>query len=471
MRSRVASWSGLLTVATSLCCCRVTIAARGASVTGRASGRTGAAGARSRVRRAPGPPVVRRWARRSRHRSSWPLALAGVRHRPARAPAASPGAATAPPARRTPTLVAGVAAAPGPGRGAPGRRRDAPTPDPGCAARRPARRRTRAHREVLAGAAPDAGPAHAATPGAPRDAGRRRCAERRTRASTARCAGCARRAPSAGERRAGAACSPASRLGVAARGRRSRRRSPRDPADRDEPCRPTLAAEHAALYVYGVLGARTSQSATRPCSTTRSPRLRPRTAPGATGCGPGGGRGARPGRGCGGLRARRPPRSRAEVQAARWPWSRAAPRCCWPSWPGRRAACAGWALDESVWSATWQLELGGSARRGPVPPSWADRGPLGPRVNGKRPAASTIGKVPRSFPTAEDADRVWGWSASPERHLLWGWRRRMHNHAFDRRLANQIVVARSCNCRKMQERLPVRRRPGRAPPPGSRPVT
>ena len=47
-----------------------------------------------------------------------------------------------------------------------------------------------------------------------------------------------------------------------------------------------LAAEHAALYVYGVLGARTSESARRRCSP-RSPGRTRRTAPGAT-CSPAG---------------------------------------------------------------------------------------------------------------------------------------------------------------------------------------
>ena len=48
----------------------------------------------------------------------------------------------------------------------------------------------------------------------------------------------------------------------------------------------TLAAEHAAVWVYGLLGGRTSASAT-PSSTAPSPRRTPRTAAGATGsCAP-----------------------------------------------------------------------------------------------------------------------------------------------------------------------------------------
>ena len=51
-------------------------------------------------------------------------------------------------------------------------------------------------------------------------------------------------------------------------------------------------------------------------------------------------------------------------------------------------------------------------RPGRAPPSSAEGTRCRSR-KGKRPAASAFGKVPRSLPKAEDADRSWGWSASP----------------------------------------------------------
>ena len=44
----------------------------------------------------------------------------------------------------------------------------------------------------------------------------------------------------------------------------------------------TLAAEHAAVFVYGALGGRTSRDGDARCCTTRSRRRTPRTGRAAT---------------------------------------------------------------------------------------------------------------------------------------------------------------------------------------------
>ena len=200
----------------------------------------------------------------------------------------------------------------------------------------------------------------------------------------------------------------------------------------------TLADEHAALYTYGVLGARTSQATSPALFETLTVRLPPPP------------------------RAPRPAAAHGRATPAanpsppRWPTTSTA-RSCRPPQIERAAAELEAASVEVLPSLVAQStgsrarvgahrgdlvggvapparrdrrDVAGSSRARPGPErpsSWAHRA----LTQGKRPAASAFGKVPRSLPKAEDADRHGVGQHHPVSPNLWGWWSDMHNHAFD----------------------------------------
>ena len=199
----------------------------------------------------------------------------------------------------------------------------------------------------------------------------------------------------------------------------------------------TLGDEHAALYTYGVLGARISQSATPALYDAITAAYRRHRArrdqlrvlveeaggePVAAAAAYGLGRAAAP----------RPPGAGGGARH-RGVERRGADR---PGRPvGRRRARVGTRRGDLVGHVA--VELGGVAQTWPgARPSSirfrqdsADSSPNS--GNRQRPAASAFGKNPRSLPKAEDADRLDGVGQHhPVWPLLWGWRNHMHNHAF-----------------------------------------
>ena len=164
-----------------------------------------------------------------------------------------------------------------------------------------------------------------------------------------------------------------------------------------------LAAEHAALYVYGVLGGADLAVGDARRSTTRSPRRTPPTASRRDQLRAAGHRGRRrAGRRRAGVRRCRPRLARSRAGRTRRRSTSRRP-CADDVRPGGPVAGAvrEWALAEATWSATWQLELGGAAQTWPG----RSRAWLSARAAGSGPRPR-LGKVPRSLPEAEDADRL-----------------------------------------------------------------
>ena len=130
----------------------------------------------------------------------------------------------------------------------------------------------------------------------------------------------------------------------------------------------TLADEHAALYTYGVLGARTSQSATPALYDAltsayrrhRSRRDQLRTLVEEAGGEPVAAAAAYEldGRLVGS----------AEVQAAALTLEVASVETLTALVAQSSGSVREWALTEATWSATWQLELGGEAQTWPGAP-------------------------------------------------------------------------------------------------------
>jgi len=130
----------------------------------------------------------------------------------------------------------------------------------------------------------------------------------------------------------------------------------------------TLADEHAALYTYGVLGARTSQSATPALYDAltgayrrhRSRRDQLRTLVEEAGGEPVAAAAAYELDG-------RLVRS-AEVQAAALTLEVTSVETLTALVAQSSGSVREWALTEATWSATWQLELGGAAQTWPGAP-------------------------------------------------------------------------------------------------------
>ena len=174
----------------------------------------------------------------------------------------------------------------------------------------------------------------------------------------------------------------------------------------------TLGDEHAALYTYGVLGARTSQSASPAlydALTSGHRRHRARATSCSSWCArPAAMRSPRRRRttSTGGCCARRRSRCRGGPRGGQRRGAARAGRAVL----GNRAgvgAHRGDLVGGLAAAARWRPQTG---REPPsstgLTASESTRAPV-PR-NRERPAASAIGKVPRSFPMAEDADRFMG---------------------------------------------------------------
>ena len=427
--------------------------------------RTGAAG-RARVRGCPDArsPVVRRWARHS----SLPCVLAACDiDPPSRGRSVAADAAPPPPedSELVAAVVAALVRAQVGARGRDARPSPPSTPAPG-AGRRRARRAPR-------------GPRRRGPRRGRRDHRRRRRRARRSApgadgGAALRAAAAARGAPRAASARASgdlarvlasvAASTAQHAAALADPGR------PGAAVTVLDALQATLADEHAALYTYGVLGARTSQAATPALLRRRSTAGLPPPP-----------RAPRPAAAAGRGRRRRTRRRRRRPTTLDGPLLRRAAGRGVPQWRSRPRAsrrCSSlvaqsigavreWALTEATWSATWQPR----ARRRPprpgrgLPSSTALRAAcpdVGSPTQGKRPAASAFGKVPRSLPKAEDADRSWGWSASPcvappvgvvEPHA--------QSCIRSARMGKRTALACSCNARSCRSRTLGRR--GRPP--------
>ena len=352
----------------------------------------------------PGRPLVPSYdAGRGARGTRW--SLAGVRHRPARprAPASAPATSR----RRPRTPRWSPRSSPRSRARRPVARRRPPTAVPSLAARlapvcagprgaprRPRRRRPEAER-------PTAGARVRCPAGAPPAlAAVRRSEQRLLRDGCATAASPPRAATSP-------ACWPAS-----PRPRRPARRRPGRGGRRRmtalDALQTTLAAEHAALYVYGVLGG-ADLAVGDPAlfdalhaGYRRAPRAaRPAAAAGRRGRRRAGGR-------RGGVRAGRPARCAAPRSQAAALAHRGAARRRTPRW-SRRSSGAG----ARVGPHRGDVVGGVAARAGRRPADLAGRARAGLTAscaagNGKRSAASAFGEVPRSLPKAEDADRIVG---------------------------------------------------------------
>jgi hypothetical protein len=130
----------------------------------------------------------------------------------------------------------------------------------------------------------------------------------------------------------------------------------------------TLADEHAALYAYGVLGARTSQSATPLLYDAltagyrrhRARRDQLRTMVTAAGGQP------VPASAAYELEGRL--LDSRQVQAAALDLEVASVEALLPLVAQSTGDVREWALTEATWSASWQLELGGTAQTWPGAP-------------------------------------------------------------------------------------------------------
>jgi hypothetical protein len=133
----------------------------------------------------------------------------------------------------------------------------------------------------------------------------------------------------------------------------------------------TLAYEHAALWTYGVLGARTSQSATPELFdslTTAYRQHRARRDQLRTLVREAGGEpvAAEPA-----YAVDEPLVRPRQVQAAAVALEAAATETLAALVAQSAAQVRDWALTEAIWSATWQLELGGAAETWPGAPELA----------------------------------------------------------------------------------------------------
>ena len=130
----------------------------------------------------------------------------------------------------------------------------------------------------------------------------------------------------------------------------------------------TLAAEHAALYTYGVLGARTSQSAapdlyvalTAGYRRHRARRDQLRTLVEEAG--------GEPVPAAAASAVDGPLARSTQVQAAALAVEVAGVEVLTALVAQSSGAVRDWALTEATWSATWQLELGGAPQTWPGAP-------------------------------------------------------------------------------------------------------
>ncbi len=130
----------------------------------------------------------------------------------------------------------------------------------------------------------------------------------------------------------------------------------------------TLGAEHAALYTYGVLGARTSQSATPALHDAltmayrrhRSRRDQLRSLVAAAGGAPVASAAA--------YELDGQPLRSARIEAAALSLESGSVEMLLALVARSSGPVRAWALTEATWSATWQLELGGSAQSWPGAP-------------------------------------------------------------------------------------------------------
>ncbi len=130
----------------------------------------------------------------------------------------------------------------------------------------------------------------------------------------------------------------------------------------------TLAHEHASLYAYGVLGARTSQAATPALydaltlayrrHRARRDQLRPMVEEA----------GGQPVAAAAAYELDAQLLRSAQVQAAALAREVASAESLTALVARSSGAVRGWAITEAIWSATWQLELGGVPRTWPGAP-------------------------------------------------------------------------------------------------------